>query len=99
VLEPEWGAKEIEAEPRTWNIELLQSVEWKRFEELCEVVFSYLNLLARYTQPGYRGRLHHPHLPGQWPENDHQKSTKNRGYVLGLPHLSTLSRQTAEVNL
>ncbi len=30
-----------------WNLELLQSIEWKRFEELCEVVFSYLNLHPR----------------------------------------------------
>jgi len=44
-------AKDEEGKPTTWSLELLQSIEWKRFEELCEVVFSYLNLQARNPQP------------------------------------------------
>ena len=49
VAEPEWVTKE-ESKPAALNLELLQSIEWKRFEELCEVVFSYLNLHARNSQ-------------------------------------------------
>jgi len=44
--------EEIECKPITWSLELLQSIEWKRFEELCDVVFSYLNLHARNSQLG-----------------------------------------------
>ncbi|RLL52209.1 hypothetical protein D8Y20_07320 [Mariprofundus sp. EBB-1] len=58
VKEPVWGSRvESESKPAGWSLELLQSIEWKRFEELCEAVFNEINLLARNTQLGADGGI------------------------------------------
>jgi len=53
--------------PPGWSIALLQSIEWKRFEALCEALFNELNLLARNTQFGPDGgidiELYDKHAP------------------------------------
>lgn len=43
--------------PTRWSLELLQSIEWKRFEELCEAVFNEINLVARNTVFGADGGI------------------------------------------
>jgi len=35
-----------------WSLELLQSLDWKRFEELCAALFDDMSLTARNTQLG-----------------------------------------------
>jgi len=43
--------------PTSWSLEVLQSLEWKRFEELCEAVFNELSLVARNTRFGADGGI------------------------------------------
>ena len=51
-------AKEPEAiVPTSWSLDVLQSIEWKRYEELCEALFNELNLIARNTKFGADGGI------------------------------------------
>ena len=51
------GENQIAPVPTSWSLEVLQSLEWKRFEELCEAVFNEINLLARNTRFGSDGGI------------------------------------------
>lgn len=48
---------------KRWSLELLQELEWKRFEQLCEAYFKVRNMDAKTTQTGSDGgvdiRLYH----------------------------------------
>ena len=43
--------------PTSWSLEVLKSLEWKRFEELCEALFNEISLDARCTEFGADGGI------------------------------------------
>ena len=57
VIESDSVIKAADRKPTAWSLELLQSIEWKRFEELCAAVFNEINLLARNTPLGADGGI------------------------------------------
>ncbi|NWF38465.1 endonuclease [Mariprofundus sp. NF] len=46
-----------EITPTSWSLQLLQELEWKRFEELCEALLYELGLIARNTKFGADGGI------------------------------------------
>ncbi len=61
VEEPDWAYKDVTdtagEKAISWSLEMLQSLDWKRFEELSAALFSDMNLVTRNTRLGADGGI------------------------------------------